>query len=465
MYTQYLPKKAPKPFLKQVLLVSTLASSMLSGQVFAWAEHSLITYPVLKNMPEVMNAAPVKAEVLSDFLDAEGEGIVELLAQDELWLRENMPYYMPRPDALAFKNEGTSQEKVAAFVKAIRINPDARLAPFLQLLPNEAVGNRTRLASSDVAVFSNLESYDEMTFVDVKSGDYVLPAAVIITGNDEPDNGLDNGLFEDNHTEAGKIYGFGKQAFGDPNLEYGSQAPFHMGFFHEDPLLFKLAPYLHNTFPHYRVHVYKQLAEYAFATGHDYWGWRFMGWGAHYIGDISQPYHARMQPGVGTWGSIWMNAKYMVGLTQSQTDGIQLLSNRHMLIETVQNELTKAAYINEDFDSPIFAALDEKFDDVEYSEDTFIDFYAKKSYDKADTLDESLTKWAPEKLVSDPSFELNNSPESLMMLKMIDEHTGQEGIAELTHMIADLMADHNVNIRSYIYSTLEAKGETQANAN
>ena len=52
-----------------------------------------------------------------------------------------------------------------------------------------------------------------------------------------------------------------------------------------------------------------------------------------------------------------------------------------------------------------------------------------------------------------------------MMLKMIDEHTGQEGIAELTHMIADLMTDHNVNIRSYIYSTLEAKGEAQVNAN
>ena len=45
---------------------------------------------------------------------------------------------------------------------------------------------------------------------------------------------MDIGLFADNGTDFGQGYGFGIQPFGNPNLEYSSQAPFHMGFYHLD---------------------------------------------------------------------------------------------------------------------------------------------------------------------------------------------------------------------------------------
>ena len=96
--------------------------------------------------------------------------------------------------------------------------------------------------------------------------------------------------------------GFGIQPFGNPNLEYSSQAPFHMGFYHLDWLTRTAQPSLLRTYPLWRIALFGELAELAFSTGHDYWGWRFLGWGLHYVGDLTQPYHAIPLPGVGTVG-------------------------------------------------------------------------------------------------------------------------------------------------------------------
>ena len=231
-------------------------------------------------------------------------------------------------------------------------------------MPGQSTAGRKRLVSQDVAVYNDLSYYDQVTFVDLTAGERVAPIAVLVTANDEPDNGLDIGLFTDNHTSAGQQYGFGPQSFGDPNLDYGSQAPFHMGFYHESELLFTLAPFLRVTFPDYRVHQFKKLAEFAFATGHDYWGWRFMGWGMHYVGDISQPYHARLQPGIGTLSSIWTNVKHVAGFEQAQKDAIQLLSNRHLAIENIQQALARQAYLKKDFSGPMFTATDQEYNDT-----------------------------------------------------------------------------------------------------
>src|SRR3990172_2835445 len=66
---------------------------------------------------------------------------------------------------------------------------------------------------------------------------------------DEPDYGMDIGLWDDNGTAYGKAYGFGKQPFGNPALEFASQAPFHMGFFHESAIVYKAAGVLRRTYP------------------------------------------------------------------------------------------------------------------------------------------------------------------------------------------------------------------------
>ncbi|WP_293137145.1 hypothetical protein [Moritella sp.] len=339
----------------KVTLGALLCSSMLVSNANAWSEHSLITYPILNTMPEVAQQAPIKVETLAEFVTAEAHGLETLLATNEDWLRQNFPYYKPRPDALAFDAAG--QDLLTSFIHAIRINPNARINPYIQLLPGQDKQGRRRLDASEVAVFTNLDNYNKMTFVEVKSGDLVTPIEVLVSANDDPDNGLDIGLFADSNTDAGKLYGFGNQAFGNPALEYSTQAPFHMGFYHESSVLFTLAPFLRDTFPDYRVHMYKALSEYAFSTGHDYWGWRFMGWGLHYVGDIAQSYHATLQPGVSTVSSLWTNAKDMMGFPQAKIDAIQLLSNRHLVLEAFQAIITKQAYENNDFSSALFKAL------------------------------------------------------------------------------------------------------------
>ncbi|KXO12538.1 hypothetical protein AKG98_3731 [Moritella sp. JT01] len=439
----------------KVTLGALLYSSMLVSNANAWSEHSLITYPILNTMPEVAAQAPIKVETLAEFVTAEAQGLETLLATNEDWLRQNFPYYKPRPDSLAFDAAG--QDLQTSFIHAIRINPNARVNPYIQLLPGQDKQGRRRMDSSEVTVFKSLDHYNTMTFVEVKSGEMVTPIEVLVSANDDPDNGLDIGLFEDSNTDAGKLYGFGKQAFGNPALEYSSQAPFHMGFYHESSVLFTLAPFLRDTFPDYRVHMYKALSEYAFRTGHDYWGWRFMGWGMHYIGDIAQSYHSTLQPGVSTASSIWTNAKDMMGFPQAKIDAIQLLSNRHLVLETFQEVITKQAYENNDFSSVLFKALEQETPVIEYTNTTFVEVFAKKSYDKSQKLAYYLERWVPEKLVSDPSFEVDGSKEVDMIVDMIREQNGEEGVTQMINLLAEFMSDHNANTRSYVRSILRHK--------
>ncbi|KZL05352.1 hypothetical protein PsAD2_04277 [Pseudovibrio axinellae] len=444
-------------FIKKVRL--TLSVLLLNGAIVghanAWSEHNLISYPVLQTMPEVAEQPPVAVETLAEFVVAEAQGLETLLAENEAWLREHFPHYKPRPDAIAF--DAASSDLLLSFIHAIRINPDARLAPYLKLLPGQDTQGRRLMQASEVAVYSNLGDYRTMRFVEVKSGDRVTPLDVLASANDDPDNGLDIGLFEDNDTPAGKLYGFGQQAFGNPAVEFSSQAPFHMAFYHETSILYTLAPFLNETFPDYRVHMYKALSEYAFRTGHDYWGWRFMGWGMHYVGDISQPYHTTVQPGVSTASSIWTNTKDVMGFSQAKADAIQLLSNRHFVIEKFQAVITNNAYAEQDSGSVILKALTQQTPVVHYTDKTFVDVFAKNAYDKSERLADYLTRFVPAKLVSDTSFEVDSSEEIEQVVELIRAEHGLDGLSNMTNLLVELMQDHNANIRSFVKSVLQQK--------
>ena len=99
--------------------------AIAAGAVFyqslglAWSEHSLITFPILNSMNEIREQQPVVVESLADFVNTEAAGLALMLQKDELWLRNNFPYYLPRPDALKFTIKGNKAEKLQAFIKAI----------------------------------------------------------------------------------------------------------------------------------------------------------------------------------------------------------------------------------------------------------------------------------------------------------------------------------------------------------
>ena len=119
----------------KTILAALLCSTMMVSNANAWSEHSLITFPILNTMPEVAEQAPIKVETLAEFVTAEAQGLEVLLASNESWLRENFAYYKPRPDALAFNASDTAL--LQSFIHAIRINPNSRINPYVQLLPGQ----------------------------------------------------------------------------------------------------------------------------------------------------------------------------------------------------------------------------------------------------------------------------------------------------------------------------------------
>jgi hypothetical protein len=261
----------------------------------------------------------------------------------------------------------------------------------------------------------------------------VAPAHVLASGSDEPDFGLDIGLFEDNDTDFASDYGFGTQPFGNPNLDYSSQAPFHMGFYHLDWLTRKAQPDLLRTYPEWRVSLFRALSQFAFETGHDYWGWRFAGWGLHYIGDLTQPYHAHPLPGVNTVEALWAVVR---GKTN---EAIQLVSNRHGVLESYQYQRVQKSLDQKEWSSPILAAVASAVDVPVFDELTVREVLTKESVDAGAELDGVLQSNMPPRYVSDPAFEWTGSGEEAAIVVTVASDRGEQAIAVLDAAVAEQM--------------------------
>ncbi len=429
----------------------------------AWNIHPLFMHPVLFSMPEVKNSKPVTAKSLKTFLTEEEQGLVKLLIQEEEWAQNNLEWYMPRPDTQVFKATGDGGDIVQRFVQAIRINPDFRIQLYLQLLPGDDRKGRSPISKNEITFLKeeDLEYLNSTTFVALKEGEDVTPLEVVVSATDEPDLGIDVGLYSDNSTRFGKTYGFGTQAFGNPNLDYGSQAPFHMGFYHESKILYAFAGFLKETYPEYRIHLFKTLAEFAFRRGQDYWGWRFMGWGLHYLGDLSQPYHTTVFPGTSTTKVLWINVLAMAGFPGAKNDAVQILSNRHIVLERFQQEIFQRAYRQSSPSFPIFKILKSPANIPAYKDSFPREKLARKSNAMAAELNDIITNSAPHKFISDPKFEFGKYKEAGQIIENIKKSKGQEGVDSLVRMIGEAMKPLTVYGRSYVLDILKP-GETTA---
>lgn len=276
------------------------------------------------------------------------------------------------------------------------------------------------------------------------------PLEVLVTASDEPDYGFDLGLFIDNMTSYGQKYGFGAQPFGNPNLEYGSQAPFHMGFYHEAKILYKFGPFLKQTYLDYRLYLYKALSEFAFSQNQPYWGWRFMGWGMHYMGDVSMPYHMRPLPGVSTTRMMWINLKAMMGFPKAKDNAVQLVSNRHTAFEEFQVQVLRSALRDMNNDHPFLQALANPTPAVPFSEDFFLNVATRESAASGKEIDKILARQMPDMLVSDPKVETNDLPETDRIVAFMTETNGPESVEKVTEAIAGRMRHFSMHIRSYL---------------
>lgn len=436
--------------LRRLVGLITMLLMLQSTVVHAWSDHASLAWPLLRVMPEVQNAEPLRVETLNEFVVAERTAIAELLAQHEDWALQNLEHYAALPTELIFDPAAADADLEIAFLSAIRVNPTRSYQPYRQLMSFEPkTAQETLIAVSELTFLQGTIASNDSRYVSLASGDFVSAAAVVSTASDEPDFGLDIGLYADNGTEHGKRYGFGNQPFGNPNLEYGSQAPFHMGFYHLDWLTSLAQPGLLQTYPLYRTELYRKLAILAFSTGHDYWGWRFMGWGLHYVGDLAQPYHAVPLPDTGILESLWIVATGKTG------EALQLVSNRHGVIEAFQKAIVAQALVRQDWTQSTLQEVARLSPSAAWAQNTLIDELTQDSAAGGAGLDRALVKYAPPKLVSDPAFEFSQSPEEAAILAAIAAQ-GDDAEAGLTASLNQQMQRFSFFAQAWIRGILNS---------
>jgi len=440
--------------LECIIVAAALACA--AAPAAAWSNHTLGAWPALAAMPEMKAARAAVVETLDAFLAAETRGLEQLLQREEAWARANVPLYPPRPDALAFRPGGTPAELRQRFVAALRINPGMKLNLFVQARPGENVSGKATLPWTEVTTRRRASTAQEGVFLQLREGAPVAPLDVVASATDEPDYGMDIGLWEDNGTDYGKAYGFGKQPFGNPALEFASQAPFHMGFFHEAGIVYQAAGFLRRTYPEYRIHLWQSLALYALQTGHAYWGWRFAGWALHYVEDLTQPYHATVLPGVGVTRLLWINTLDLLGRHEPKKQAITLVSNRHLALENYQYQRMRNAYLRHDAADALMRAVENTNADAGRTapaDNAAREVISRESNALAGATDKVLEQSLPRKYVSDPDYVLGETEPGLDLYRVLNQSPPAAREA-MTVMAAGLLRNFGAHTRAFVRSLL-----------
>ena len=394
----------------------------IAPPVLAWSDHASLVWPLLRTQTDWVEGK-VAAESLDQFLVAESEGIRSTLNRLETWSIAQIPHYPPTPGSLRVPSLGPIS--VAEFLAAIRVNPTLPYRLYVHELPESGPRQAAPLSWRELSFLGGGTSQWQVRYWPLAEGEAVTIAEVVASASDEPDFGMDIGLFEDNGTDFGSRYGFGAQPFGNPNLDYGSQAPFHMGFYHLDWLTRTVQPDLLRTYPLWRMALFGDLAQLAFETGHPYWGWRFLGWGLHYVGDLTQPYHAVPLPGVDTLDALWLVAQ---GKT---AEAIQLVSNRHGVIESYQYQQLMSALSRKDWSAPLLRAISDHADTTRQDYPALLLELTAQSVAAASDFDAAIAEHVPAQFVADPGFEWTGSGFETRIVELVREEGGEAAVARL----------------------------------
>jgi len=442
------------------LLITALLALAANSPAWAWSNHALASYRAFEVLPEVAQAAAVPAEPLESFLAAQAQPIAALLDSQDAWARAHIAHYPPLPGALRFDAQVAQHGPQAlrkAFLTALRVSPESRLALYIQPDPwAPAPDPATRLEHDAV---SALPARDKdgggHIFVRLRPGESVAPLAVLASASDEPDYGMDLNLWEDNPSEWGPTYGFGKIPFGNPNLSFSTQAPFHMGYHHESSVIYMAAGFLKRTYPLLRIHQYESLSRLAFRTGHPYWGWRFAGLALHYLQDLTQPYHASLAPGFSAARLIGINLMAMLGMPGGKNDMIILLSNRHFVLERYESQMIQAAARARQ-SGAVEQALRDTSTDADYP--TWADAYARdtvarQAHGLGNRVTEQMLASVPTGYVNDPDFDFGVQAGSIDLMAEVARQ-GDAPRTTLESTIASLMRNYGVHSRNMLRGIL-----------
>jgi hypothetical protein len=252
------------------------------GGGFSWNTHALLTRAALSPATVHELQEPVTLAPLSDFLTASGNDFQVLVR----WHGDLLGARGGRSEP---RHEISAPSSDRDFLELLRLNPNFVFAYVRLPQPDEVPSDIEHNPSRQGPGNRNDASAADSLYIETPLGGELSPWDILFTFSDEPDWGMDQDLY----VLDGRPYG--EAPFG---IRTGpsSQGPFHMAFFHENPLLYLLLPALRRSFVEERCRLSFALADLAFRAQFPYWGWRFAAWAVHYLQDITQPYHARAFP-------------------------------------------------------------------------------------------------------------------------------------------------------------------------
>lgn len=444
----------------QRLLLAALLALCASPAAWAWSNHALAAYRAYEVLPEVSQAAPVVVEPLEDFLAAQAPAIARLIDAQDAWARQHIAHYPPLPASLRLNPTVASQGPQAlrkAFLMALRVSPESRLALYVQPDPWGPAPSGAPMPHDEVnALPLRDKDVEKHRFVRLAPGEPVAPIAVLASASDEPDYGMDVNLWEDSPSAWGPLYGFGKLPFGNPSLSFATQAPFHMGYYHESPLIYAAAGFLKRTYPELRLHQYMGLAELAFRSGHPYWGWRFAGLASHYAQDLTQPYHASLAPGFSAARLIGIQLLAVLGLPASKNDMVVLLSNRHFVLERYESQMIQAS-ARAHQTTALENALHDTTSDAGYgvwNDDTLRDGVSLESSSLGEAVTAQMLASVPSKYVDDPTFDFGVHASRIDLMAEV-AWRGPESRAAFEASIATLMRHFGAHSRQLVRAILQ----------
>ena len=212
--------------LNQAIAAGVL-SIMLVPPARAWSDHASLVWPLLRSQPELIHRT-VAAEPLDAFLAAEQAGIAETLEAVESWSVATIEHYPPTPDDLRWgRDHPPTAER---FFAAIRVNPTLPYRLYVDLSPERAQSEQAPLDWSELSFLGGVTSQLAARYWALAPGEPVSIAEVIASANDEPDFGMDIGLFTDNGTTLASAMALVFNPLGTPTSSTALKPPFIWGF-------------------------------------------------------------------------------------------------------------------------------------------------------------------------------------------------------------------------------------------
>ncbi|HOT27266.1 MAG TPA: hypothetical protein PLU72_03685 [Candidatus Ozemobacteraceae bacterium] len=370
--------------LRHITGVVCIFMVLIASASFAWDRHFLLTSVAVNALEDELPDLDkvVRPTTLASFVARNNEALKTALRLFHDWKQRVYPHpqwLLSDTNAALLRQPGTMSQK--QFLEILGVAP----AAFSKVVipPGFDAVQNTALANPSMAR---------------RFGDW------LVLFSDEPDWGMDQGLFGAGDPRYGEIpYGSLKGT--------GSQAPFHMYFPCENWISLKIKPSLKQGMTHLRFVAFANLAQVALCAGDRYWAARFLACTIHYLQDMTAPYHASAVPFL----NPLVIAKAILAKDKDRfsRDNTQLLSNRHFLFEAValRMQILGAAVPEKLYPglSQKIASLCSARDKADEPPTTMLmkRFKAdnKSAFDRAHKIDKLVSKAFPKKLVGDPSYD------------------------------------------------------------